>query len=255
MVLKMSRIMLFLMSVLLAQCGSNKEMVYFTGLRDSTIIDSVYWREIRISKGDQLSITIASLNPEIDNVINKANSSSINASGTETQNGYFVTEKGFLNLPRLGNFFVEGMTHSTLIDTLQFLYASYTKQPVVSVRLLNFRITVLGEVNKPGQLTFSTPNVDIYQVIGKAGDISVYGRRSDVLLIRQTDSSRIVRRIDLTSPEIIKSELFQVQSGDLIYVESNQTKKNTNSLAFQLWPIVTSGLSLIIAMLGFATRL
>lgn len=242
----------FILSLL--SCGGSKEMVYFNGLTDSTTIDSVYWREVRINKGDQLSITVASLNNEIDNVINKANSSSINASGAETQNGYFVTETGFLNLPRVGNFYVEGMTHAVLVDTLQRLYAAYTKQPVVAVRLLNFRITVLGEVNRPGQLTFSTPNVDVYQAIGKAGDISPYGRRSDVLLIRQTDSSRLIRRIDLTSPEIIRSDFFQLQSGDLLYVEANQTKKNANSLTFQLWPIITSGLSLVMTMIIVLTR-
>lgn len=235
-------------------CGSNKEMVYFQGLSDSTVIDSVFWKEVKIHKGDQLSITIASLNGEIDNVINKANASSLNASGAETQSGYFVTETGYLNLPRVGNFYVEGMTHADLVDTLQNLYQAYTKQPVVAVRLLNFRITVLGEVNKPGQLTFSTPNVDIYQAIGKAGDISPFGRRSDVLLIRQTDSSRVVRRIDLTDPKIIRSDVFQLQSGDLLYIEANQTKKNANSLTFQLWPIVTSGLSLVISMMLVGAR-
>ena len=235
-------------------CGTNKEMVYFQGLSDSTVIDSVYWRQVRINKGDQLSITIASLNGEIDNVINKANSSSINGNSAETQNGYFVTETGFLNLPRIGNFYVEGMTHAILVDTLQRLYSAYTKNPVVAVRLMNFRITVLGEVNRPGQITFSTPNIDIYQAIGKAGDITTHGKRSNVILIRQTDSSRIVRRIDLTSPMIIRSDFFQLQSGDLVYVEANQTKKNSNSLTFQIWPLISSGLSLAISILIVLTR-
>jgi polysaccharide export outer membrane protein len=241
---------------IVSSCANQKDLVYFNGIKDSTQIDSVFWKEVRINKGDQLSITIASLNQDIDNVINKANSVTGSSNlGGENQSGYFVTEKGYLNLPRVGNLMVEGMTHAQLVDTLQITYREFTKDPIVSVRLLNFRVTVLGEVNKPGQLTFSTTNVDLYQAIGKAGDITNFGRRSDVLLIRQTDSSRIVRRIDLTDPSFIKSPYFQLQSGDLIYVEANRTKKNTSSLSFQLWPILTSGASLLIAMLGFATRL
>lgn len=246
---------LFFVSFFLVFCGSSKDQVYFTGLKDSTVIDSVYWKEVTIHKGDQLSITVASLNPEMDQIVNQANAVSGQSAGGETQSGYFVTEKGVLNLPRVGNLKVEGMSHAALIDTLQILYASYTKSPIVSVRLLNFRITVLGEVGHPGQLTFSTPNVDIYQAIGKAGDITPYGRRSDVLLIRQTDSTRLVHRIDLTDPKVIRSSTFQLQSGDLIYVEANQTKKNTSSLTFQLYPLITSGVTLIVALMGIAGRL
>lgn len=239
-----------------SSCGGNKKLAYFGGIKDSTIIDSVYLKEVRIKKGDQLSITIASLNQEIDNIINKANSiGGVGSTGGESQAGYFVTEQGLLHLPRIGTLKVEGMTHADLTDTLQILYKEYAKDPIVSVRLMNFRVIVLGEVNKPGQITFSTTNVDIFEAIGKAGDLTQFGRKEDVLLIRQTDSTRIARRIDLTQSSIIGSPVYQLQSGDLIYVEANQAKKNTSSLTFQLWPMVSGSLSLLIAILGFAVRM
>lgn len=239
-----------------SSCGGNKNLAYFGGIKDSTIIDSVFLKEVRIKKGDQLSITIASLNQEIDNIINKANSiGGAGAAGGESQAGYFVTEQGLLHLPRIGTLKVEGMTHADLTDTLQILYKEYAKDPIVSVRLMNFRIIVLGEVNRPGQITFSTTNVDIFEAIGKAGDLTQFGRREDVLLIRQTDSTRFARRIDLTQSSIIGSPVYQLQSGDLIYVEANQVKKNTSSLTFQLWPIISGSISLLIAIIGFGTRL
>jgi polysaccharide export outer membrane protein len=247
-------LLVLVVSYFLTFCGSSKDQVYFTGLKDSTIIDSVYWREVIIHKGDQLSITVASLNPEMDQIVNQANSVSGQSAGGETQSGYFVTEKGILNLPRVGNLKVEGMSHAQLIDTLQILYSQYTKSPIVSVRLMNFRVTVLGEVMHPGQLTFSTPNIDIYQAIGKAGDITPFGRRSDVLLIRQTDSSRLVHRVNLSDPKVIRSSVFQLQSGDLIYVEANQTKKNSSSLTLQLFPVITSGVTLVVALMGIVGR-
>lgn len=239
-----------------SSCGGNKKLAYFGGIKDSTIIDSVYLKEVRIKKGDQLSITIASLNQEIDNIINKANSiGGVGSTGGESQAGYFVTEQGLLHLPRIGTLKVEGMTHADLTDTLQILYKEYAKDPIVSVRLMNFRVIVLGEVNHPGQITFSTTNVDIFEAIGKAGDLTQFGRKEDVLLIRQTDSTRIARRIDLTQSSIIGSPVYQLQSGDLIYVEASQAKKNTSSLTFQLWPMVSGSLTLIVALLGFAIRI
>ncbi len=238
-----------------SSCGGNKKLAYFGGIKDSTIIDSVFLKEVRIKKGDQLSITIASLNQEIDNIINKANSiGGVGAGGDESQSGYFVTEQGLLHLPRIGTLKVEGMTHAELTDTLQILYKEYAKDPIVSVRLMNFRVIVLGEVNRPGQLTFSTTNVDIFEAIGKAGDLTQFGKREDVLLIRQTDSSRIARRIDLTQASVIGSPVYQLQSGDLIYVEANQAKKNSSSLTFQLWPMVSGSLTVIIALIGFVIR-
>jgi polysaccharide export outer membrane protein len=236
-------------------CGGSKKIGYFADLKDSTVIDSVFFKEVRIKKGDQLSINIASLNQEIDNIINKANTIGAAAiSSGESQGGYFVTETGVLHLPRIGRLKVEGMTHAALTDTLQKLYSEYAKDPIVSVRLMNFRVIVLGEVNRPGQITFSTTNVDIFEAIGKAGDLSQYGRREDVLLIRQSDSMRVARRLDLTKADIIGSEMYQLQSGDLIYVEANKVKKNTTSLTFQLWPMVSGSLSLMIALLGLVIR-
>jgi hypothetical protein len=158
-------LVVLVVSYFLAFCGSSKDQVYFTGLKDSTIIDSVYWREVIIHKGDQLSITVASLNPEMDQIVNQANS-----------------------------------------------------------------------------------------VSGQSGDITPFGRRSDVLLIRQTDSSRLVHRVNLSDPKVIRSSVFQLQSGDLIYVEANQTKKNSSSLTLQLFPVITSGVTLVVALMGIVGR-
>ena len=227
--------------ILIGSCGTSKDRQYFMGLEDGMIIDSVFMKENVIRKGDQLAITVASLNPKFDALINKTNN---------LEQGYFVSEKGFVFLPRVGNVKVLGMTHAELIDTLTTQYEKYTKSPVISVRLMNFQIMVLGEVRRKGILKFQTPNVDIYQAIAMAGDITTYGKRSNVMIIRQTDSSRIVRRVDLSDPNIIGSDLYQLQSGDLIFVEANSAKRSQNSLAWQFIPIITSGMSFVVAIYG-----
>lgn len=236
--------------IVLYSCGGVKDRVFFDGLEEGMVLDSVYWKEARIRKGDQISINVASLNPAIDQVINTANA----ISGLGGESGYFVSEKGFIFLPRVGNLMVEGMTYAKLTDTLQTLFSEYTKSPIVSVRLVNFQIVVLGEVRSQGVLRFPTPNIDIYHAIGMAGGLTDFGKGSRVLLIRQTDSSRIVHRIDLSNPAIIGSSIYQLQSGDLLYVEPNSARKTQTSLTWQFFPIITGGLTLLTTLLLFVTR-
>jgi len=214
------------------------------------VLDSVYWSEAKIRKGDQISINIASLNPAIDQIINTANS----ISGQGGESGYFVSEKGFIFLPRVGNLMVDGMTYAQLTDTLQTLFSEYTKSPIVSVRLVNFQIIVLGEVGRQGVLRFANPNIDIYHAIGMAGGLTDFGKGSRVLLIRQTDSSRIVHRINLSDPNIIGSNVYQLQSGDLIYVEANSAKRTQTSVTWQFMPIITGGLTFITTFMLLITR-
>ncbi len=241
-----------IVSILAISCGGNKQFVYLKGIQDTAVIDSVFTKPLIIKSGDQLSISLSSLNSEADAIINQSNSgggasNSVGNSGANVV-GYFVSENGTINMPRLGSIYVEGKTHNELKDMLQIMLEPYTKNPIVNVRLLNYQITVLGEVNKPGQITITTPQADILQVIGLAGDISAYGKRENVLLVRKDGSNRIVKRLNLTDPKLFQSQYFQLQPGDFIYVEPNKTKVNSTSLGFQIWPIVSSGISLIVVI-------
>lgn len=249
---------IFFVSFILISCGGNKQFVYLKGIQDTAVIDSVFTKPLTIKSGDQLSISLSSLNSEADAIINQSNSgggasNSVGNSGANVV-GYFVSENGTINMPRLGSIYVEGKTHNELKDMLQVMMEPYTKNPIVNVRLLNYQITVLGEVNKPGQLTITTPQADILQVIGLAGDITPYGKRENVLLVRKDGSNRIVKRLNLTDPKLFQSAYFQLQPGDFIYVEPNKTKVNSTSLGFQIWPLVTSGISLLVVLFSVIIR-
>lgn len=236
--------------LMLSSCGGGKDFVYLRGIQDTAKIDSIFTKPLVIHPGDQLSISLSSLNSEADAVINQSNAGASIVAGTSGTNvsGYFVSENGTINLPRLGKLKVEGMTHETLKDTLQLMFEPYTKNPIVNVRLMNYTITVLGEVAIPGQLRISTPQIDILQAIGMAGDITAYGKKNNVLLIRKEGSNRIVRHLDLTNPSIFNSPFFQLEPGDFIYVEPNITKKNSTSLTFQLWPLITGTMTLLVVI-------
>ncbi len=237
-------------------CGTNKEAIYLMGIQDTAVIDSVFTNPLTIHPGDQLSISLSSLNSEADAIINQSNSgggasnSIVGNAGTNVI-GYYVNENGSINMPRLGSIYVEGKTHEQLKDTLQKLLDPYTKNPIVNVRLLNYQITVLGEVTRPGQIIITTPQSDILQVIGLAGDITPFGRRDNVLLVRKSGSTRIVKRLNLTDPNLFRNPYFQLQPGDFLFVEPNKAKKNQTSLTYQIWPLVTGSLSFLVVI--FAT--
>lgn len=245
--------------VTLLSCGTNKEAIYLQGIQDTAVIDSVFTNPLTIHPGDQLSISLSSLNSEADAIINQSNSgggaaNTVGGNAGANVIGYYVNENGSINMPRLGSIYVEGKTHEQLKDTLQKLLDPYTKNPIVNVRLLNYQITVLGEVTRPGQLIITTPQSDVLQVIGLAGDITSFGRRDNVLLIRKSGSTRIVKRLNLTDPNLFRNPYFQLQPGDFLFVEPNKAKKNQTSLTYQLWPMITGSLSLLVVLIASLTR-
>lgn len=236
----------------IGSCGNMKRMAYFTGVKDSTVFDSLQAHTLTIEPGAQLSISITSLNPEIDNIINKANMPSLQGVGNAgnslgggmTTGGYYVNDSGELKLPRVGVLHVQGWTMSQLEDTLEMRYSNYTKNPLVAVRMLNFVVTLLGEVGRTGPLNITSDRADLLQVLGITGDITGYGKRNNVTIIRKTKNGKILRKLDLTKPDFIYSEFFYVKPGDVIYVEPNLAKKFNATLTFQFMPVVISATSL-----------
>ena len=241
----------------IGSCGNMKRVTYFNGVKDSTVFDSLQAHVLLIEPGAQLSIQISSLNPEIDNLINKANMPTVQAGnsggmgsvgGGLTTGGYYVNDSGDIKLPRLGKVHVLGWTMGELEDTLESRYSLYTKNPLVTVRMLNFVVTLLGEVGRTGPLNITADRADLLQVLGITGDISSYGKRNNVTIIRKTKEGRILRKLDLTKQDFITSEFFYVKPGDVIYVEPNLARKFNATLTFQFMPIVLSATSFVLVV-------
>ena len=248
--------MVMIILMLIASCGNMKRMAYFNGVKDSTVFDSLQAHTLLIEPGAQLSIQISSLNIEMDNLINKANmpslqnisSSTGSVGGGSTTGGYYVNDSGNVKLPRIGNIKVSGWTLAQLEDTLEVRYSSYAKNPLVTVRMINFVVTILGEVGRTGPLTITSDRADLLQVLGITGDISSYGKRNNVTIIRKTPQGRILRKLNLTSADFITGEFFYVKPGDVIYVEPNLAKKFNATLTFQFMPIVLSATSFVLVL-------
>ena len=238
-------ILLFLLSsilILSESCITRKDISYFQDISDSLSIQQITKGfEARIAAGDILSIHVSSLSAEA--------SSFFNVVGEETDqqvaNTYLVDANGQIEMPLIGTVEVGGMTGIEAKETIKQKLNKYLIDPTVNVRIRNFKVTVLGEVKAPGVYTIPNEKVTLVEALGMAGDLSIFGKRMNVLLIREENGSRKFVKIDLRSKELFESDYYYLHSNDIIYVEPGKGKIASADAWYRILPIVLSGLSTI----------
>lgn len=244
---------LFLISAL-SSCLNTRKVAYFNDVQDSTLIASKAGLEPIIQKKDILSIAVSSLSAEATIIFNTPNlpSSPIaSTSNTSQTAGYLVSDDGTIKFPVLGDIPAAGLTQKQLEKNITQLLVDKKLlfDPIVTARFLNFRVTILGEVNHPGVVYVPSEQISILEAIGDAGDLTIFGLRDNVILIRQEGPDKLVKRLDLNSSKILQSPYFFLKSNDVIYVEPGKTKVASTSLVQQNLPVILSGLSLVIILL------
>lgn len=178
-----------------------------------------------VQKGDILSIKVFSkangINPLADAPYNYVETSS-GSSGNSTMSGFLVDQEGNISYPQLGTLHLEKMTREQVAETIKARLDTLLKEPVgVLVRFLNFRVSVLGEVKSPGTITLPTERVTILEALGLSGDITDYGIKNKVMVIRENDGQVERGTIDLTSDSMFSSPYYRLQQNDVVFVESN----------------------------------
>lgn len=224
----MKKLLPLLLPLLLTSCVSHQELINFNEAnlpenKPEAILNAM---NIRIQPEDLLRITVHSLDPLAAAPFNMEQEGQNRQQGgnqgtqqLELFMGYFVDQEGFIDFPVLGRIPVEGKTlEEAKLDILDRL-TTYLKDPVVNIRYLNFKVTILGEVNAPGTLRMTNKRVTILEAIGMAGDLTDYAHRNNILVIREKDGIRTYERLDLQSDEIFTSPYFYLQQNDVIYVE------------------------------------
>jgi polysaccharide export outer membrane protein len=161
--------------------------------------------------------------------------------------GYLVNADGTIKFPVIGLVKTAGLTKRQLENLLTDTLANrkLLVDPIVTVRFLNFRVTVLGEVARPTTLNVANERISILEALGLAGDLTIYAKRDNVLLIREEGGNRIIKRIDLNSNEILLSPYYYLKTNDVVYVEPRKDKIQATSRTQQLLPIILSLASLI----------
>lgn len=252
-------------------CRRLKEVVYFQP-KDSTAADRrVVYRnfqdknkvqavgyEYTIKSNDILSVYVSSLSPEASSFFNaiapieRDEKTTNTANATRTDIGYLVDAAGLIELPLVGKVKVAGLTTSVARDTLTRRLERFLQYPSVRIYIENFRVTILGEVNRPGVYSVTNEKITIPEAIGLAGDLNIYANRKNISLIREANGEKKYITIDLTQRTLFSSDYYYLHSGDILYVSPVKGKVATSDNAYRVIPIIVSTLTLLAVI---ATRL
>jgi polysaccharide biosynthesis/export protein len=233
-------------------CVSTQKSVYFNNLPDTVIAPVKGNFEPVIHKNDVLQIVVSSMNPEDAVVFNTPSVTAAGIPGSgNSATGYLVGEQGYIDYPILGQVKAEGLTKEQLTKYLreELSNRKLMKDPVVTIRFLNYRVTVIGEVARPTVVTINSEKITILEALGLAGDITVYGKKENVMLIREVNGEKTIKRLNLNSPEVLSSPYYYLQSNDVVYVEPNKSKVAVATGSRTTIPIIISTLSLLVLTL------
>lgn len=241
---------LFLNLIYLVGCVSPKQLVYFQNLTNKP--DSLLLKPFTtlIQPSDLLSIQVSSLNLEASSLFNPYLAQMMPSSSSPTTplpstSGYLVATDSTVMLPLLGRIRVAGKTNALAAEEIRLKLKPYLKEPTVSVRNLNFRITVLGEVTRPSIFNITNERITLPEALGLAGDLTIYGRRDNVLIIREENGQRFYLRLNLTKKDLFLSPYYYLHPNDVIYIEPGKSRVASADRFYQTVPIILSALSFV----------
>ena len=220
------RIFLFLIGIFLvtmSACSTKKDLIYFSDINVNDQ-DEIVFSPGRIKVNDILSIVVSSSATELAMVYNSKQND-------VASSGYLVTLDGTIVLPILGKIKVQDLTLLELENEIvkKLIEGNHLSNPIVTVRLTNAKFTVLGEVRNPGTYNFTEQNISILQALGYAGDLTIHGKRRDLLIIREENNKKTYHTIDLTSKKWFDSPYYYVKPNDVIYINPNNAKITSSS--------------------------
>lgn len=237
--------------VLLGSCSSTKDVAYFQNSDTVNLDASKFLYDARIMPKDLLTITVSTTDAEAAIPFNMTVSTTFSqTSRTSTSQpllqNYLVDNNGNIEFPRVGTVHLGGLTKSeaeTVIKEKIKPYMSEAESPIVTVRMINYKISVLGEVNRPGMYTVSNEKITILEALAQAGDLTIYGVRNNVKLVREDAfGQKSIHVLNLNDADLINSPYYYLQQNDMIYVEPNKVKAQNSSVGSMttLWFSATS---------------
>lgn len=241
---------------LLCSCGSTKNIPYFKNIDKVDLSKSEFLYDARIMPKDILTITVNTSNPEAAAPFNLTVPSTYSPQGavnwtSQSLQTYLVDNQGYIDYPVLGRIDVGGLTKSACEKMIREKikpYLNENENPVVTVRMSNYKISVLGEVANPGMFTVSNEKINILEALAQAGDLTIYGVRDRVRLIRENEKGRKeIHTLNLNDANLISSPYYYLQQNDIVYVEPNKVKSQNSSVGSvtNLW---LSGTSILVSL-------
>ena len=250
--------------IFISSCSSTKQVAYFQNIDSISLAASRGLYDAHIMPKDQLTITVLTTNPEASAPFNLSVRNAISTDGQLSMSGgslqgYLVDNDGNINFPIVGSLHVQGLTKNECQDLIKskiMPYLNVNENPIVTVRMSSYRVTVIGEVGRPSVIPVTTEKMSIIEALAQAGDLGIYGKRGNILLIREdATGQKHSTRLNLNDGNLINSPYYYLQQNDIIYVEPNKVKAQNSAIGSSttLWysvvGIITSLASLLVNIL------
>ena len=221
----------FFFLALLFSCASKKDIIYYQDIDTLEAQEKSTSYEIKIQPDDLLMIIVSAEDPEIAIPFNLTTSSIPTADrpdaiGQQSTQLYLVDVNGIIDFPILGKLKISGLTRSEVLKILQDKIAVFIKNPIINLRIMNFKYSVQGEVTAPGTYNVASERITLIEALSKAGDLTIYGKRNSVLIIREIDGVKSYNRVDITKAGFINSPFYYLAQNDVVYVEPNKSRIN-----------------------------
>jgi polysaccharide export outer membrane protein len=249
--IKMATFLLLLF--LCFSCGSKQDVVYYQNIDNIASQQSNNSYEIKIQPDDLLMIIVSADDPEVAIPFNlKTYSISGNnrldiTRGQETVQLYLVDQSGNIEFPVIGKLKVSGLTRSEVLNLLQNKIGVYIKNPMINLRIMNFKISLQGEVNLPGTYPIVSERVTLIEALSMAKDLTIYGKRDNILVIRETNGVKSYNRVDITKSDFINSPFYYLAQNDVVYVEPNKTRINSSAVGPNT-SVIISAISILVSL-------
>ena len=243
-------------SMSLFSCASRNEVAYYQNADTVLGNNSTDNYETILQPDDLLRIVVLAQSIEAAAPFNidrsKLGSTDVTAPGQET-NVYLVDREGYIDFPFIGKIKLGGLTKGQAITELNSVLRSQLVNPSVNITIMNFKVTVQGEVVKPGVITVQSERLTLPEALGMAGDLTIYGKRDNIMIVREKEGKKTVERIDITKADFVNSPYYYLAQNDLVYVEPNKTRMNASKVGPNI-NVIISASSLLVTLIVLITR-
>lgn len=241
---------------ILASCASKKKIVYMQNA-DSSLGKSEKLFETKLQPDDLLLIHVSAKDLESAQPFNLETLMVPQAGGTGTgqrqQQLYMIDNEGYIQFPVLGKLKIGGLTRAQAINLFTEKLNEYLQSPIVNLRIMNFKVSVLGEVQRPGTYSIPSERITLLDALSMASDLTIYGQRKNLLVIREVGGKKTTQRVDLTSSDFINSDFYYLKQNDVVYVEPNKTRTNASAVGPNI-SIALSVVSLLVTIFALSIK-
>src|SRR5690606_23528683 len=232
---------LILLGVFLVSCVSHKEVTYFNDLdnRNEGVLNMPNAPVLHLQPNDVVEVSISSISKDANEYFQKG------GSGIDHKyagNTYQIASDGSIDLPLVGKVIIGGMPNQEAEALIRDALLTYLQKPSVNRRLVSFEITVVGEVKMPGVYAIADGRVTVLEALGYAGDLTIFGKRDNILVIRNSDAGKAYFRINLNSSDVLNSDKFYLRNNDVVYVEPSKGLTSRDDNAYRILPLILSTL-------------